>query len=157
MLSVKQGDIKYHFFESSVWLDLRLNSGLSDRWQTLYALDQWPGPTNYIFILQSLLQFKSIIFYQGIKFLSQSENPIYWVFWVNGHSIIRGDFTHCITEVISTKFKIFNNKKIWFSSHSHWIPFYLPLLFGVQVIFQFFVVCVAYIVWQFSLFLFLFR
>ena len=28
MLSVKQGDTKNHFFESLVWLDLELNSGL---------------------------------------------------------------------------------------------------------------------------------
>ena len=31
------------FFESLVWLNLGLNSGLPDHWQTIYSLDQWPG------------------------------------------------------------------------------------------------------------------
>ena len=35
MLSVKQGGIEYHFFESLVRLDLRLNPGLLGHWQTL--------------------------------------------------------------------------------------------------------------------------
>ena len=30
------------FFESLVWLDLRLNPGLPDHWRTLYSLSQWP-------------------------------------------------------------------------------------------------------------------
>ena len=41
MLSVKQGSIKYHFFESLVWLDLGLNPGLLDNWWTLYSLGQF--------------------------------------------------------------------------------------------------------------------
>ena len=40
MLNVKQGDIKYHFFESLVQLDLGLNPGLLDHWQTLYPIGQ---------------------------------------------------------------------------------------------------------------------
>ena len=35
MLGVKQHGIKYHFFESLVWLDLGLNSGFPDHLQTL--------------------------------------------------------------------------------------------------------------------------
>ena len=35
MLSVKQGGIKYHFFESLVWLNLGLNPGLLGHWWTL--------------------------------------------------------------------------------------------------------------------------
>ena len=31
------------FFESLVWLDLRLNLSLLDHWQTLYSLGQWPS------------------------------------------------------------------------------------------------------------------
>ena len=50
MLSVKQGGIKYHFFESLVWLDLGLNFGLPDHWRTLYSLGQWPGQGQYIYI-----------------------------------------------------------------------------------------------------------
>ena len=43
MLSIKQGDIKYHFL--SLWYDnLGLNSSLPDHWWTLYLLDQWPSP-----------------------------------------------------------------------------------------------------------------
>ena len=38
MLNVKQSGIKYHFFESLVWLDLRLNPSLLDHWQTLNSL-----------------------------------------------------------------------------------------------------------------------
>ena len=34
MVSVKQGSIEYHLFESLVWLDLGLNSGLPNHWQT---------------------------------------------------------------------------------------------------------------------------
>ena len=30
-----------------VWLDLGLNSGLQDNWQTLYPLGQWPGWYNW--------------------------------------------------------------------------------------------------------------
>ena len=41
MLSVKQGGIKYHFFESLVWFDLGLNPGLPDHWWTLYSLGQY--------------------------------------------------------------------------------------------------------------------
>ena len=39
MLSVKQGSIKYHFFESLVWLDLGLIPNFLDHWQTLLI---WP-------------------------------------------------------------------------------------------------------------------
>ena len=44
MLSVKQGGIKYHFFESIVYqrLNLGLNHSLPDHWRTLYLLGQWP-------------------------------------------------------------------------------------------------------------------
>ena len=45
MPSVKQGVIKYHFFESLVWLDLGLNPSLPDHWWTLYSLGQWAGKT----------------------------------------------------------------------------------------------------------------
>ena len=41
MLSVKQGGIKYYFFEYLVWLDLRLNPYLPGYWPTLYPLGQW--------------------------------------------------------------------------------------------------------------------
>ena len=34
MPSVNQGGIKYHFFESLVWLDQGLNPGLPGHWQT---------------------------------------------------------------------------------------------------------------------------
>ena len=34
ILSIKQGRIKYHFFESLVGLDLGLYPGLPDNWQT---------------------------------------------------------------------------------------------------------------------------
>ena len=34
-------------FESLVWLDLGLNPGLLDPWQTLYWLDQWPEHWQY--------------------------------------------------------------------------------------------------------------
>ena len=47
MLSVKQGGIKYHFFESLVWRDVGLPPGLPDYWRTLYLFGQWPG---YIYI-----------------------------------------------------------------------------------------------------------
>ena len=57
MLSVKQGDIKYHFLSfgmtqpgiepgspGSLWYDdLGLNFSLLDHWWTLYSLGQWPG------------------------------------------------------------------------------------------------------------------
>ena len=33
---------KWDFFESLVWLDLGLNCGLPDHWQTLFSLGQWP-------------------------------------------------------------------------------------------------------------------
>ena len=33
---LKQRRLKYHFFDSLVWLDLGLNSGLLDHWRTLY-------------------------------------------------------------------------------------------------------------------------
>ena len=35
MVNIKQEDIKYHFLESLVWLDLGLNPSLPDRWLTL--------------------------------------------------------------------------------------------------------------------------
>ena len=38
VLSVKQGGIKYHFFESLVFLNLGLNPGRADHWRTLYSL-----------------------------------------------------------------------------------------------------------------------
>ena len=41
MLTVKEGGIKYLFFESMVWLDLGLNHGLPNHWWTLYSLDQY--------------------------------------------------------------------------------------------------------------------
>ena len=37
MLSVKQGGIKCHFFESLVWLDLGSNPSFLDRWRTRYS------------------------------------------------------------------------------------------------------------------------
>ena len=43
MLSVKQGSYQLPFFESLVWLNLRLNPGLPDHWRTLYSLSQWPS------------------------------------------------------------------------------------------------------------------
>ena len=43
MMSVKQAGIKYHL----VRLDLELNPGLPDHWQTLYPLSQSVG--NFIF------------------------------------------------------------------------------------------------------------
>ena len=43
MLSVKQGGIMYHFFESLVWLYLGLNPSLLGHWQTSYPLGQWTG------------------------------------------------------------------------------------------------------------------
>ena len=47
MLSVKPGGIKYHFLS----LNLGLNPGLLDHWQTLYTLGQWPGQYNRTVIL----------------------------------------------------------------------------------------------------------
>ena len=41
MSSVKQGDIKYYFFESLLWLDLGLNPSLLDHLQTFFPLYQW--------------------------------------------------------------------------------------------------------------------
>ena len=41
MLRVKQGGIKYHFFESLVWLDPGLKPGLPNHWRTFYPLDQY--------------------------------------------------------------------------------------------------------------------
>ena len=35
-------------FESLVWLNLGLNPGLPDHWQTLYSLDQWHTTTQMI-------------------------------------------------------------------------------------------------------------
>ena len=49
MLSVKQGDINYPFFffyffyYYYIWLNLGLNPGLLNHWQTLYSFDQWPS------------------------------------------------------------------------------------------------------------------
>ena len=37
-------------FESLVWLDLRKNSGLTDRWQTLYSSAQWPRWIYFTFL-----------------------------------------------------------------------------------------------------------
>ena len=42
-LCVKQGGIKYHFFESLVCFDLGLNPGLPDHWWTLYLSGQCLG------------------------------------------------------------------------------------------------------------------
>ena len=39
MLSVKQKDIKYHFFKSLVWLNLWLNPGLPGHRRTLYPIN----------------------------------------------------------------------------------------------------------------------
>ena len=50
VLSIMQGAIKYHFFQSLVWLDLRLNTDLPGHWRTLYPLVQWVGFI-YIYIL----------------------------------------------------------------------------------------------------------
>ena len=45
-LSVKQGDIKYPFFESFVWPDQGLDSNLPAHWLTLY----WAiGPMSIVF------------------------------------------------------------------------------------------------------------
>ena len=43
MPSIKQGGVKYHFFESLVWLDLGLNPSLPNYWRTLYSLGELPG------------------------------------------------------------------------------------------------------------------
>ena len=53
------------FFESLVWLDLRLNSSLPGHWRTLYSLDQWPGNNMKYFFLQIFMETykKIIIFY----------------------------------------------------------------------------------------------
>ena len=39
VLSAKQGGIKYHFFETLVWVDMGLNPGLPNHLRTLYILD----------------------------------------------------------------------------------------------------------------------
>ena len=39
------------FFKSLVWLDLGLNPGLPDHWQTLYPLGQWVFPIKLVTIL----------------------------------------------------------------------------------------------------------
>ena len=54
-LSVKQRGVP--FFESLVWLDLGLNSGLPGHWQTLYSQDQW---ASLYIIKKSFLRKKSI-------------------------------------------------------------------------------------------------
>ena len=43
LLSIKQGDIKYHFFKALVWRNLGFNPCLPGHWQTLYQLGQWAG------------------------------------------------------------------------------------------------------------------
>ena len=43
MLNVKQGGVKYHFFEPLVWLDVGLSPSLLDYRWTLYRLWQWFG------------------------------------------------------------------------------------------------------------------
>ena len=43
IMRVKQWGIKYHFFESLVWLNLGLNPNLLDHWWTLYSVSQWAG------------------------------------------------------------------------------------------------------------------
>ena len=50
MLSVKQGGIKYHFFEPLVWLDQGSNPGIMAHWQILYS-----GPW-YTMILLFLIE-----------------------------------------------------------------------------------------------------
>ena len=39
------------FFESLVWLNLRLNPGLLDHWRTLYLLGHWPNAGHEMFII----------------------------------------------------------------------------------------------------------
>ena len=55
MLSVKQGGIKYHFFESLVWLNLELNLSPPAHCQTLYQLGQWAGYITKILIVNMQL------------------------------------------------------------------------------------------------------
>ena len=42
VLSAKESGIKYYFFESLVWLNLRFNPSFPRHWLTLYPLGQWP-------------------------------------------------------------------------------------------------------------------
>ena len=48
MLS-KAASSTFFFFESLVWVDLGLNSGLPDHWWTLYPLNQWPTGGDFFF------------------------------------------------------------------------------------------------------------
>ena len=68
MLSVKQGGIKYHFFEFVVWLDLGLNPSLPGHWRTL-------DPFDYIYIyiyISFLTQYKKEV----PKEISEEDNWI---------------------------------------------------------------------------------
>ena len=70
MLSVKQGCLKYHFFESLVWLDLGLNPGLLDHWQwTILFEDPF---------VSSIIWLKS---YSLISIINKFTNVIRNIIW----------------------------------------------------------------------------
>ena len=78
MLSVKQGDLKYHFFESLVWLDLGLNPALPGYWQTLYSIGQWPNQV----LIWSDDWFYSISSFVGLFYAEVKLIDLFWfIFW----------------------------------------------------------------------------
>ena len=78
MLSVKQGSIKYHFFESLVWLSLGLNPGLLDHWRTLYSLYSY-----FILDGECMWQFAIWTWVLIPYYCDIEKDRIFWFHWAS--------------------------------------------------------------------------
>ena len=75
MLSVKESGIKYHFFESLIWLNQGLNPGLPHQWQSLYSLGQCDNSATVWTPLSSLLRAKLYPYCSSIIMSLALDNP----------------------------------------------------------------------------------
>ena len=75
-MSAKQGGIKFHFFESLVWLDLGLNPSLLDYWETLNSFGQWRGEILiYIYIYIYILKDDIYIYIYMYIYILKDRGP----------------------------------------------------------------------------------
>ena len=94
------------FLKSLLWLDLGLNPGLPDHWQTLYPLGQWAvilyflNDVNLLWLFCDLMKAWSGFYFTNINFHFKVKY-IYWIYCfhtnLSAHLAGAVEYTDCIS------------------------------------------------------------